>query len=152
MIFKMINFVCAALFSSFLGLDAVAQQHVAWEFTYDNQASELVASATIDEGWHLYSQRITNDFGPIPTSFEFSTSDTYTLIGKTQEPEPIKQFDPNFEGEMHFFEDEVTFRQQIQASQPTTVEGTVTFMVCNDSMCMPPVDVPFKIKLNNENE
>ena len=35
----------------------IAQNHVTWSFTFDNMNSNLVINGTIDEGWHLYSQK-----------------------------------------------------------------------------------------------
>ncbi len=133
-----------------LSTSAFGQTHVSWEFTYDSEAEQVVAQTHIDEGWHLYSQYIVNDFGPIPTAFQFEASEDYRLIGITQEEEPIKEYDPNFEGEMHFFKDSTTFVQQVVVTATTKIKGTVTYMVCNDSMCMPPVDLEFTIEVENE--
>src|SRR5574338_469795 len=44
----------------------------------------LIATATIDAGWHLYSQKPTD--GPIPTAFAWPGCNTFTLLGKTSEP------------------------------------------------------------------
>lgn len=128
----------------------MSQAHVEWTFSYDGQRQAIIAEANIDKGWHLYSQEIINEFGPIPTEFVFKESESYELVGSTEEPDPIKEYDPNFEGEMHFFKDNATFVQKVKASKESIIEGTVTYMVCNDSMCMPPVDVEFSIKVENE--
>jgi thiol:disulfide interchange protein DsbD len=69
------------------------------------------------------------------------------FIGETLEPESIKEYDPNFEGELNFFKDEVTFVQKVEVEQPTELSGTVTYMICNDVMCLPPVDEFFKIEV-----
>ena len=48
---------------------------VEWDFSYkrlsDNEI-ELQFKATIDEGWHVYSQFIEDD-GPVPTELIFTT-------------------------------------------------------------------------------
>jgi thiol:disulfide interchange protein DsbD len=55
-----------------------------------DQGHNLVMSAKIDQGWHLYSQtQFGDEFeGPIRTEFYYNASDsTYVLQGPTQEPE-----------------------------------------------------------------
>lgn len=118
-----------------------------WNYLYNPASEEVQITAEIAEGWHLYSQHIDNELGPIPTSFEFQENPAVQLIGETVEPESIKEYDPNFEGDLNFFKDEVTFVQKVKLQRPTTILGTVTFMVCNDVMCLPPVDELFKIEI-----
>lgn len=45
---------------------------------------ELIATATIDNGWHLYSQVVPED-GPIPTRFSYQSNEKYLKKGNTQE-------------------------------------------------------------------
>ena len=58
--------------------------------------------ATIDEGWHLYSQYINNKIGPVPTAFVFTPTEKVKLIGKTEEPTPIKEYDKQITGPYFF--------------------------------------------------
>ena len=141
-----LSFIAIAILS-FTGF---SQSHVEWDFSFDSEKKVVLAEAKIEEGWHLYSQNAVNEFGPIPTAFEFVPNDNFELIGSTVEPEPIKEFDPNFEEELFFFEDEVTFEQALKVSDETILEGIVTYMVCNETMCMPPIDVEFRIEVSNE--
>ena len=104
--------------------------------------------AVIAEGWHLYSQHIDDGIGPIPTAFEFQENPNVRYIGKTIEPESIREYDPNFEGDLNFFKNEVTFTQKVKVAEPTEITGVVTYMICNDVMCMPPVDENFRITTN----
>jgi hypothetical protein len=102
--------------------------------------------ATIDEDWHVYSQTVP-DGGPVKTSFSFSASKTYTLIGATQEPKPITQFEKVFGIEIAYFENSVIFQQKVKfkVSGPVTVKGSLTYMTCNDEKCLPPEQVSFAI-------
>lgn len=124
-----------------------AQDKVDWSYVFNPAAGEVQVTADIAEGWHLYSQHIDNEIGPIPTSFEFQENPAVEFIGSTKEPESIKEYDPNFEGELNFFKDEVTFVQKAKVKGATTIVGTVTYMVCNDTMCLPPVDEVFTINI-----
>ena len=70
----------------------IAQNHVAWNFSYDKSSEKIIIKGTIDKGWHLYSQKT-----------------------------PCKNI------------------QQIT--------GKIEYMVCDDTRCIPPIEVPFTIQL-----
>lgn len=131
----------------FFSAVSYSQDRVEWNFSYDAASSEVRIKAEIAEGWHLYSQHVNNDIGPVPTSFEFEESSFYTLQGSTREPRALKEYDENFEGELDFFKDSVTFVQRIAVNESCILKGTVVYMVCNDTMCLPPTDVPFEITI-----
>ena len=131
-------------FVSFLGY---TQEVIQWEFNYNTAAKQVEIVANIDKGWHLYSQFIQNDVGPVPTTITFKSSDDFQLIGAVAEPKPIQKYDENFEAMLDFFEHKVTFTQKIKAKKESVLEGSVTFMVCNETMCLPPVDKKFKITI-----
>lgn len=125
-----------------------AQQVVDWKIGYNSTNQLIEIKATIENGWHLYSQRIENNVGPVPTSFTFKSSNDFQLIGQVEEPKPIRKYDENFEADLDFFEHEVNFNQKVKAFKSTFIEGTITYMVCNESMCLPPVDYKYKIDIN----
>jgi thiol:disulfide interchange protein DsbD len=133
---------------SFFTVNCISQNQVKWTFSYDSDLNGFKASAEINEGWHLYSQHIDNEIGPVPTSFNFEENSMITLVGSTKEPESLKEYDENFEGELNFFKDKVEFVQELKFSKSTILSGSVTFMVCNSTMCLPPKDIPFKISLD----
>ena len=128
-----------------ISLASFGQNTVEWEFKVENDV--FIAEATIAEGWHLYSQHIDNEIGPIPTSFEFEENTALEIVGDTQEPESLKEYDENFEGELNFFKEKVAFQQKIKVLESTELIGFVTFMVCNDTMCLPPTDEKFTVTI-----
>ena len=109
---------------------------------------ELSAIATIDAGWHLYSQNVPED-GPIPTTFTFKSNANYVKKGNTKEEEGHTINDPVFEMKINFFEDKATFKQRVKILKTTqTISGEVEFMVCNDKQCSPPTTVDLEFNLN----
>ncbi len=124
-----------------------AQEVVDWKVKFNEKENTIELKATIKNGWHLYSQHIENNVGPVPTSFTFKSSDDFQLFGQVTEPTPIKKYDENFEATLDFFEKEVLFVQKIKLTKNAQLEGTITFMVCNETMCLPPSDYKFKIEL-----
>ena len=113
----------------------------------------LVAEATLEGGWHLYSQFVDPN-GPVPTTFNFPAPKGvkgFKTVGKTGEGKPISQFDKNFGMELKFFAVKASFRQKIAfdpSSKPFAVAATVEYMVCNDEMCLPPDfrDLNFRVE------
>src|SRR5476651_2114811 len=96
----------------------VAQLHaqiltpVKWSYGFKkigkNEAM-IFMKATIDEGWHIYSQTV-KEGGPVKTTFTFPASATYTLVGKTIEPTPITRNEKVFSMDVSFFEKSVIFQ------------------------------------------
>ncbi len=122
---------------------------VKWSFSSErvnDKESDLVITAKIEKGWHVYSQFI-GEGGPVPTSFKFNPSPAYKLIGKVSEsPKAISAFDKNFGMQIAWHKDLVIFKQRVSLNEPkTSVSGTLEFMVCNDERCLPPSEVEFKI-------
>jgi len=110
---------------------------------------ELVATATIQSGWHLYSQNVPQD-GPIPTKFAYEGNSNYLKKGNTVEEKGHTIQDPIFEMQITYFEKKADFKQRIKVKGkvPFQVKGAVEFMVCDDSRCLPPteVDLVFNLK------
>lgn len=124
---------------------------VKWSYlakrTSKTEATVLIR-ATIDKGWHIYSQNI-EEGGPIKTTFAFVPAKAYKLIGKTVEPKPIVKFEKTFDMNVSYFEKIVTFQQKVKVgSGKTVVKGSVEYMVCDDHQCLPPETVEFSIPVS----
>ena len=108
---------------------------------------EIVITANIDKNWHIYSQRPT-DAGPISTSFSFTPSKQYTLVGKTEELNAHEEFDKAFDAKIFVFNDKAEFRQKIKLTGKAgfVIPFKVEFMSCNDKMCLPPKTIDLSVK------
>jgi thiol:disulfide interchange protein len=135
-----------------LGLSAQILKPAKWSFS-NHQISDtefnLVLTATIDNGWHLYSQFIAEG-GPVPTSFKFKPSPDYALVGiVTESPKPKKIYEKSFGMDVAFFEGKAVFTQKVKLKVPNTkVKGSLEFMMCDDNQCLPPevLDFSFDVK------
>lgn len=143
-----------------LAFSAKAQvfEPVKWQTSVEKISDteyDLIATATVDSGWHLYSQNVPDD-GPIPTTFTYKETSNYELSGKTVEEEGHTVDDPVFQMKIKFFEDRAEFRQRIKVlnQELSVVDGEVEFMACDDEKCLPPdyVDLNFNIKDINPNK
>jgi thiol:disulfide interchange protein len=132
-------------------LNAQILEPVKWSFSskkISDTEAEIIFTAKIDKGWHLYSQDIPPD-GPIATTFEMTKSANYQRMGKISEPKPIVENDPNFDMVLKFFATKAVFKQKIKllTNKPFVIKGLVNFMCCNDVSCLPPNDVSFNINV-----
>lgn len=124
---------------------------VKWNYSIVKVADktyDVKITAILDKGWHLYAQDAGE--GPEPTTFTFAANPMFKLEGKVKEVGKLrKEYDPNFDSELKFYSNEVTFVQRIKmrSAVSTVVNGSVNFMVCNDRKCLPPKDVPFSVKV-----
>ncbi len=103
---------------------------------------KLITKASIEKGWHLYSQSVPED-GPIPTTFRYNLVDGKVVpTGNTEEEEGHTVDDPVFGMKIKYFENEATFVQRVTFTKLLDlVEGSVEFMVCDDKRCLPPTEV-----------
>ena len=104
--------------------------------------AEIVFTATIDKGWHLYSTELGSD-GPISASFHANKMDGAETVGKlTPRGKEVKQFDNMFGMELRFFEGSATFVQKIRFTKPNyDIDCYLEYGACNDEMCLPPSQV-----------
>ncbi len=137
------------IFLSFIG---IAQNPVKWTYTTKDAGNcqvDLIFTGIIDEGWCTYSQFLETDDGPFPTSFSFQEGGHYKLVGKAAESgEKTTAFDNVFGTKLSKFKHKAIFTQRIEVKDPTKlIGGYMTYMVCNEEMCLPPKDVDFTFKM-----
>lgn len=113
----------------------------------ENNQAEIVFSATIDAGWHVYSSDLAGG-GPISASFNAEKMEGAETVGKLRAiGKEIKQFDKLFDMEVRYFEHNVTFVQKIRFTKPAyDIAGYLEYGACNDETCLPPTEVPFAEK------
>ena len=147
---------CVLFIFAFYAARGQEQNPITWSFeakkTADNEY-DLVFTAKIDKGYHLYSQvqDIPADkAGPIPTSFTFTESKEYTLVENAKEiSKLVVKKEDNFDIRVRYFENKAIFVQHIKINGAlNSVKGSLEFMTCNDRMCLPPQTVDFEFNLN----
>jgi len=137
------------VFTAFI-VRAQIQTPVKWAYgakKLDNNEAIVYLKATIDKGWHIYSQNVAEG-GPIKTSFSFAKSNEYQVRSKTTEPAPKRKFEKAFDMNVTYFENTVVFQQKVKLnSAKPVVKGTLTYMACSNKECLPPEDVEFSVAL-----
>jgi thiol:disulfide interchange protein len=128
---------------------------VTWNFQtkeFEDNVFELIATATIQSGWHIYALTVSDDpntIGPIPTTFTFSDSKDCTALGKMREGKFITHFDPNFEMDLNYFENNARFTRRFKRTNALAFQltGRVEFMACDDERCIFPDPVDFSLEI-----
>ena len=145
---KKITLLLATVLFSVAGAFAQIEKPVTWSYAakkVSKTEAVLYLKATIEDRWHIYSQNV-KDGGPVKTTFTFSPSKDFSLVGKTAEPKAIVKFEDTFKMNVAYFEKSVIFQQKVKLNKgTTTVKGKVEYMVCNDRQCLPPEEVVFSI-------
>jgi len=136
---------------SILATNAQIVQPVKWSFSINNAGEnkfEIIADASIDAGWHLYSINLPED-GPVPTSLVIEESTDYKLVGGIIEtPTPIVGYDETFEIELGYFKNNAKLTQLLEITgDVSSIKGYVKFMACDESQCLPPQDVEFELDI-----
>ncbi len=124
----------------------------------NNNTFDVLFSATIDKGWHVYSPGLPAG-GPVSASIAIDKSEGVDAEG------PLKAignernvYDEMFGMNVRYFEDAVTFSQRFKTKGGKyDVSGRLVYGSCNDQMCLPPTSVDFsyngeapKVKDNDE--
>lgn len=114
--------------------------------THDGSAdAEIVFSATIDPGWHIYSTGL-GQAGPVEASFNVVRMEGVETVGRlTPKGNEIKKFDEMFGMELKYFERAATFVQKVRFTKATyDLECYLEYGACNDQNCLPPTQVTLK--------
>lgn len=147
-------FLLASIVFGALSLQAQQANPVSWTFSskkIGDKQYELHMTATIQKGWHLYSQTQPEDAIAIPTGFKINNNPLLALDGAIKEEGKMEKFhDAKLELSANQYSNKVNFVQvvKLKANAKTNVTGTVEFQTCNDEKCLPPKKVNFTIDLN----
>lgn len=146
LIFVLVNFIAVSLF-------AQSGTKVKWEFSSKKIADkkyEVRLVATIQPGWHMYSQNQSADAIVLPTAIKFVNNPLVVLNGKPKEVGKLfDQFDKAINARSKYYSNKVEFVQTItlKSNVKTAITGEIEFMVCDDRQCLPPDVAKFSIKL-----
>lgn len=144
------------LFSAAFSMAAASSQPlnpVNWNFTskrINDGVYEIQMTATIQKGWHLYSQTQPDDAIAQPTSFSFTKNPLLDFDGKVKEIGNLEKYKDKTLGiSAHQYSEKVTFTQtvKVKVNAKTAVTGKLEYQTCNDQKCLPPKTVNFSITL-----
>jgi thiol:disulfide interchange protein DsbD len=139
---------------SFLAVSSQAQLNpVTWSFSAvktSDKMYEVHMKATIQDGWHLYSQKQPADAIAIPTEFVVNPNPLFSLEGKVKEVGKMEVMNDKELGvSANQYAVTVDFVQKIKlkSNVKTSFNGTVEYQTCDDKKCLPAKKVNFSIAI-----
>ena len=124
---------------------------VRWNFSVKKVADktyEVYMNASMESGWHVFSQTQPDDAIGIPTGIVFNPNPLITVIGKPKEVGKMEKFkDPKLGLSANQYSGKVDFVQKIKLKDKvkTNISGEVEFQTCDDKKCLPPKKIPFNL-------
>ena len=118
-----------------------AQEPIVWSTGFEKLSDTtylLKFKAKIESKWHLYSSNPIKG-GPLPTEFIYKgKKDLFDLVGKIKEGISKKSFDPIFQMELSWFDNEALFEQNIILRDQglASIEGEINYQACDDKVCI----------------
>lgn len=116
---------------------------VKWSFNskkIEDNVYEIRMVASIDKGWHVYSQHQPKDAIAEPTLFNFNKNPLIQLDGNVKEVGKMEKFvDKVLDVSANQYSNEVTFVQKVKlkGKAKTNITGSLRYQTCNDEKCLP---------------
>ncbi|MDE5941906.1 MAG: thioredoxin family protein [Muribaculaceae bacterium] len=123
---------------------------VKWNVTTNmtgDARGEVVMTATIEPGWHVYSNDVDPSVGPTPLELNWTSLKGVKLTGGMKaDKTPHREFDNMFEADLSWWTEKVTLRQAFEATAPDfAIDLTIRYAACNDQNCIPPAKETFNL-------
>jgi len=122
---------------------------VLWSFSQEkisDTETDLIFTASIEDGWNVYSQFLDEDASPVPTTIEYENLTGIELSGESTETGKRKEgMDPVFKENVVKFLAGIPYviRQRVKTKGEWSATGFLEFMTCNDEKCLPPTAIDF---------
>lgn len=145
---------CLTILIAFLTLWAVEAQaqivnpvHWSTELKMTGEShGEVVMTATIDAGWHMYSLDVDPDVGPQPLAIEWDLNGVELSGRPVANKTAHKEYDEMFGANLSWWTDGVTVTQAFTATRSKfTIDGTIRYSACNNDNCIPPAKETFSL-------
>lgn len=116
----------------------------------DGDAVSLRFDFSIDPGWKLYAM---DSPAGRPLAIEFEDLPEGVEVAGFEQAAPLEGYDPNFDATIRYFEDAAVVAARLAVTPEAApgaqpVGGSVSFMLCNDVMCLPPTTTPFEAEID----
>ena len=147
---RVVTFLAFILCLLFNVVELQAQNHVTWNASWDKQSGMVIIRGAIEPTWHLYSPQTDPNLGPIALSVTFEKNKGIKKIGSLEFlTAPVAHQDDNFGGMVYIWENVVEIHQAFRIKKAGALKLTLNYMTCDETKCIPPIDVPITIQINN---
>lgn len=103
----------------------------------------LLLTADIQNGWHLYSTEESGSDGPFATQIKLPDDSPFRLTGPVISPEASVSFDPNFDQNVSYYENTQVFKLPVEVkpdsqSGEQVIKVLIKYQVCSGMTCHAP--------------
>lgn len=151
---KLLSFFLSVLVSA--SVVSAQEQHAHWRTDVtqlEDRLYRVSVTAVIDSAWHIYDT-LRTEFGPNATIVQFNIADPKRAVKEGEmliSSEPFRYYDDIYMMDVGYFEDSVTFYQDIRLKKKDAVLNVyVEWMACDDTNCLPLADREFVIGLPDD--
>ena len=136
------------------GPQATENDPISWAFEADDYGDgEYVLRMTgeLEAGWTTYGKDADPDIGPVPNEFYVATGGGVVPLGEVTETSATlkAKFDNTWDAVVPKIDGgTVTYEQRVRATGASAIEGYVYYQTCDDEICFPPKEIPFKLALS----
>ena len=129
------------VFATAFAVRAQVLDPVQWKFEIqdlNDEEFELVATATIEPMFHIYSTSMP-DMAPLPTVFSFEPNEYYEPVGGGRDLTDVPlYYDDIFEVEYKQFSGAAAFAQKFKKLKdgPFQLVGELNYQACKDGSCV----------------
>lgn len=148
---KLVFFVSVFMVAS--QLNSQIPDPISWNFSTKktgDKTYEILLTANIQSGWHLYSQVQPQDAIAIPTDIIFKANPILSLEKNIKEVGKMEKFhDEVLKVSANQYSEKVVFVQvaKLKANAKTNISGSVEYQTCDDKKCLPPKTVNFSVAI-----
>lgn len=143
----------ASVFMVASQLNSQIPDPISWNFSTKktgDKTYEILLTANIQSGWHLYSQVQPQDAIAIPTDIKFKANPILSLEKNIKEVGKMEKFhDEVLKVSANQYSEKVVFVQvaKLKANAKTNISGSVEYQTCDDKKCLPPKTVNFSVAI-----
>lgn len=111
-----------------------------------DKSGEMVFTATIDKGWHIYATELPEGSDVVPTSVNWGTLEGVTLDGTlTPSRAAHEEVDKVMNMTLRWWENNITLTQKFTITGDSyKIDGNIRYMVCSNETCQAPTKEPFE--------
>lgn len=110
--------------------------------------AELVVTARMEKGWHVYCFNAGGDGTLISPELTFDAGSDVTLVGKPIEKGHVETRDDAGIGPYHFFAGKVEYVQKVKYKKLSKVKLNYYYQTCDEKGCLPPDEENIVIDMN----
>ena len=122
-----------------LSIQSQSQEQVVWTTALEkvDDTYLLKFEAKIQSKWHLIHNTFLIMVLYLLSIFK-GAEGQFDLVGNTKEGKSKTAYDPIFEMELSWFDDEALFEQKIKLLNPdlVSIEGEINYQACDDKLCI----------------